>query len=314
MTLEPILTLTPNPALDVWTETPRFAVGPKLRCTRPKIDPGGGGVNVSRVLCRLGGETCALLAAGGRTGDELLAALEREGISSEVCGIGDTTREDFSVREERSGDVLRFVTPGPDLQPGESANLVDRLGALAADASLAVGSGSLPEGVDDCFWADAAGACAEAGARFVLDSHDKVEPALETGVYCFRENTNAIARLAGQEVIWPDGAADWAEAKVHSGAAEIIVVTQGGEGALLVTRDVRFLLRPPKVELHSAIGAGDSFVAGLCLALSRNQGVEEALELAVATAAATLLTPGTELCRKKDVDRLVAECGAPRRI
>ena len=309
-----ILTLTPNPALDVWTTTARFRVGPKLRCTAPKIDPGGGGVNVSRVVHRLGGDTTAIHAAGGRTGEELAACLDREGVPAERCAIEGATREDFSVCATETGDVLRFVTPGPALRAREIGDLLDRLRDHAATASLVVGSGSLPDGTGDDFWAKAAMLCEDAGARFVLDSHDRVGPALEAGVFCFRENTDAIAGIAGRDVGWPEDAADWAEDRVRSGAAEMIVITEGAQGALLVQRDLRLVLSPPLVEVRSAIGAGDSFVAGLCLALARGEGPDAALRLAVATAAATLLTPGTELCRKDDVDRLVAESNQVRRI
>lgn len=309
-----VVTLTPNPALDLWLTTPNFTVGPKLRSSRPRSDPGGGGINVSRVIHRLQGQTLALYAAGGRRGDEIADGLKREGIDAERCSIEGDTREDISVCEEETGDVLRFVTPGPDLQRDEVERLLGALERAATDASLVVGSGSLPGGAGAEFWARAAARCRSAGVRFVLDSHDGVDAALEEGVYCFRENRDAIAEIAGHDVGWPEETADWAANRVETGAAEIVIVTEGGEGALLVTRDVKLLQRPPEVVPRSAIGAGDSFVAGLCLVLSRQQGLEEALRAAVATAAATLLTPGTDLCRRPDAERLLADLGELRRL
>ncbi len=309
-----VLTLTPNAALDVWTTTDTVRAGPKLRCSRPRKDPGGGGINVSRVLHRLECDTFALCAAGGRTGEQVVAGLERDRIPAECCRIDGETREDFSVRENDSGDVLRFVTPGPELSAEEGGRLLDRLAELAGDAALVVGSGSLPDGLGEEFWAGAVRRCKDAGARFVLDSHHGVGPALDEGTFCFRENNDAISRLAGRHLAWPREAAEWAADRITAGAAEMIVVTEGSKGALLVTREARLVLSPPHVDVQSAVGAGDSFVAGLCLALSEGRGVEDMLRQAVATAAATLLTPGTELCRKQDVDRLLAECGEPRRI
>lgn len=310
-----VLTITPNPALDVWTTTKRFRAGSKLRCSRPRIDPGGGGINVSRVLHRLEADTLSLFAAGGRTGEEVAARLDRAGVPAELCSINGATREDFSVREDDSGDILRFVTPGPELSATEGRRLLDRLEKHAADAVLVVGSGSLPKGLPEDFWAEAIRRCKDAGARFILDSHDSTGPALDEGTFCFRENNDAIAKLAGREVAWPEGTADWALDRIEEGAAELIIVTEGDKGALLVTRDVRLVLAPPAIdEAQSAVGAGDSFVAGLCLALSEERGIEDVLRQAVATSAATLLTPGTELCRKEDVNRLVSECGVPRRI
>jgi len=309
-----VVTMTPNPALDLWLTTSRFTVGPKLRTSRPRADPGGGGLNVSRVIHRLRGETLALYAAGGRRGEEVADALGREGLDAERCGIAGDTRESISVCEEESGDVLRFVTPGPELQPDEVETLLDSLERAAADACLVVGSGSLPEGAGEAFWGRAAARCRKAGVRFVLDSHDAVDAAFEEGLYCFRENRDAIAGIAGRDLGWPEETATWAATQVERGAAEMVVATEGAEGALLVTRDVRFLQRPPEVDPQSAVGAGDSFVAGLCLALSRRQGLEEALRAAVATAAATLLTPGTELCRPEDAERILADLGALQRL
>ena len=311
---EPLLTLTPNPALDLWMTTPRFEPGAKLRCSKPKVDPGGGGINVSRVVNRLGGRTLALYAAGGRTGTDLADALEREGVPAERCTIEEDTREDIAVRETETGQVLRFVTPGPDLSVREREDLLSLLAHHVSGDTLVIGSGSLPGGVGQDFWADVAVRCREAGARFVLDSHDAVGPALDAGVYCFRENRDAISEIAGRDVSWPEDVADWAGEQVRSGVAEIVVVTEGAEGAVLVTKDMRILQRPPQVEPQSAVGAGDSFVAGFCLAMSQNSDPEEALRRAVATAAATLLSEGTELCRADDVERLVAELGDSRNI
>jgi 6-phosphofructokinase 2 len=311
---ERLLTLTPNPALDVWLTTPRFTPGAKLRTSHPRIDPGGGGINVSRVVRRLGGETCALYAAGGRTGDALAEALGREDVHAQRCTIEAETRENISVRETETGKVLRFVTPGPELGAEERDDLLDLLSRNIAGSSLVIGSGSLPGGAGDRFWAEAALRCGQGGARFVLDSHDAVVPALEEGVFCFRENRDAIEKIAGRDIGWPHGAADWAEEQVGAGAARIVVVTEGDKGAVLVSRDMRILQPPPKVTPESEVGAGDSFVGGFCLALAQGRGQDEALCRAVATAAATLLTEGTELCRADDVDRLVAGMEAAHRI
>jgi 6-phosphofructokinase 2 len=89
-----------------------------------------------------------------------------------------------------------------------------------------------------------------------------------------------------------------------------VVVTSGAQGALLVTKDERVRLTPPKVPIKSAVGAGDSFMGGLCLGLAKGEVLHEALRIAVATAAATMITPATELCLKEDVDRVLAAMGA----
>lgn len=309
-----IVTLTPNAALDMWTTTEKFEIGPKLRCSVPKLDPGGGGINVSRVVHRLGGETLAVFAAGGSVGDEVAAALERDGVPALRVGIHGNTRQNFTVREDESGDVLRFVTPGPEVSEAEAETLLEKLRDAVGDASMLVGSGSLPRGVSSRFWAQAAAIAGPSGARFVLDSGDGAEQAMKEGVFLFRENTDTVAKLAGRDLSWPEQAADWASEQVAAGAAEIIIVTEAEKGALLVTAEQRIVLPPPEVESRSAVGAGDSFVGGFCHALAHRKSIEDALRMAVATAAATLLTPGTELCRPEDVERLLDKCGEIRTV
>jgi len=309
-----ILTVTPNPALDLWTTTRRLRAGPKLRSSAPRLDPGGGGINVSRVLQRLGGDTLALYAAGGRTGDEIEAALKRDRIPSERIGIAGDSRRNVSIMEEETDEVFRLVMPGSRLTDDEQTAILDRISALATDAAMVVGSGSLPPETRESFWAEAAGRAREAGSRLVLDSSSHAKQALESGIWLLRENKDEIVELVGHELSWPQQVAVWATGQIERGAAELIVVTQAEQGALLVSRKKRLTIAPPKVRVNSAIGAGDSFVAGLCLGLAQDKPLEDALRQGVAAAAATLLTPGTELCNREDVHRLVAECGEPRAV
>lgn len=298
------VTLTPNPALDLWTTTAHVQPGPKLRCSPLKQDPGGGGINVSRVIRRLAGDTLALYHAGGFTGMALAHALEKEGVPALAVPSVAITRQSFSARDEMSGAVYRFVLPGEPAGPGEDRDMLDKLAGVAGEAGIVVGSGSLPPGFSDDFWAQAARVSKAAGAKFLLDSGDGVPEALAEGVDIYRENTSAIEHFEGRPVRWPDQAGEWARGVIARGAAEIVIVTEGERGALMVTREGSVILQPPQVEVSSAIGAGDSFVGAFCHALCRGDEPKEALRLAVATAAATLLTPGTELCEIGDIERL----------
>ncbi len=305
-----VVTLTPNAALDVWTTVPRLRSGTKLRCTSPRFDPGGGGINVSRVLHRLGTRTVALFAAGGRSGDEIAARLDAEGVPSERQPIAALSRETLHVLEEESGELYRFVMPGPAMTAREGDTFLARLDKHATPGDLIVGSGSLPPGIGADFWARAAEFTKARGCRFLLDSAHGVERALETGLYLLRQNLEELRAVAGQNASWPDEVAVWSERQIARGACEVVVVTSGAEGALLVTKHERVRLSPPEVKIRSAVGAGDSFMGGLCLGLARGESPREALRLAVATAAATMTTPATELCRKEDVDRVLEEMGA----
>ena len=310
-----IVTLTPNPALDLWTTTDRFRTSPKLRCAPPQLHPGGGGINVSRVVHRLGGETLALYAAGGRTGEDLAEAIGSEDVPSDSIRVAGKSREVFNVCEKASGDVMRFVTPGPEASEKEASALIGLLEQKVASGSLVVGSGSFPPQMPADFWGRAASICRKVGGRFLLDSHDGTEAALSEGIYLFRETADAVREIARDNLEWPGGIGEWAARRIDLGEAEAVIVTEGAEGALLVTAGDKCVQSPPTgIEVKSAIGAGDSFMGGLCLAIARGKDLREALRYGVAAATATLLTPGTELCRKEDVERLLEESPPPRII
>lgn len=305
-----VLTLTPNSAIDVWTTAPQVRSGIKLRCTPPQYDPGGGGINVSRVIHRLGADTIALFTAGGPVGEELVALLEAEGIPAERQHIAGQTRESLHVLDESTGQLFRFVMPGPMLTEVEESAFLERMEQLARPGGLIVGSGSLPPGIGEAFWSRAATLAKKLDCRFLLDSAHGVTETLGSGLYLLRQNLDELRNVVGTELSWPDDAAAWSREQIARGACEVVVITSGANGALLVTKDERVRLAPPKVETKSAVGAGDSFMGGLCLGLAKGEAPHDALRLAVATAAATMITPATELCLKEDVDHVLAAMGA----
>jgi len=305
-----VLTLTPNSSIDIWTTTPQVRSGIKLRCTQPEHDPGGGGINVSRVMRRLGAETLALFTAGGSVGEDLTAMLNAEGVPAVRQHISGETRQSLHVLDEASGELFRFVMPGPVVTEAEGSAFLDKMEQLAHPGGLIVGSGSLPPGLGEAFWSRAAALAKTLGCLFLLDSAHGVKETLESGLYLLRQNLVELRNVVGAELSWPDDAAEWAREQIAHGACEAVVVTSGAQGALLVTKDERVRLAPPKVPIRSAVGAGDSFMGGLCLGLAKGEALHDALRLAVATAAATMITPATELCLKEDVDRVLAAMGA----
>jgi 6-phosphofructokinase 2 len=300
-----VLTLTVNPAFDLMVAVGRVESGVKLRCGEPRLDPGGGGINVARVLHRLGTPTAALYAVGGLTGARLRDLIDCEGFPHRPIAIADETRQSFTAHEDSTGRQYRFVLPGPKLSANEWQGLLETTIEMAEKADLVVASGSLATGMPADFYARVATALDPQGVRMILDSSG---PGLVTTldrahVYLVKPNMHEIVELAGEELVWPEGQADWASALIAEGKSDVVVITHREEGALVVTRERRTRIRPPAIQVQSAIGAGDSFIAGLCTGVLRGQSMAEAGALGMA-AAATLLTPGTELCHPDDVERL----------
>lgn len=303
-----ILTLTINPALDVSTSTERVIPGHKLRCGPTMLDPGGGGVNVARVVQRLGGQAVAVYAAGGPTGQAYRQLLDREGVVARIVNIGGSTRESFTVDETSSGEQFRFVLQGPSLQEPEWRDCLAAVDSLGVEGGLLVASGSLPLGVPDDFYARVARIAKQHGMRCVVDaSGPALRAALDEGVYLIKPSLRELSELIGTALGSEQDQVAAAQQLVADGRAEVVALTLGAAGAILVTAEGVLRQANPEVEVKSTVGAGDSFLAAFVLRIAQARSVEEAFRAAVAAGSATAMTPATELCRRADVERLEAE-------
>jgi 6-phosphofructokinase 2 len=303
-----ILTVTLNPALDLSTSTDKVIDTHKLRCTTAVVHPGGGGINVARVLQRLGSDCLALYPAGGMNGQRLRQLLDQEQVRSHGIAIAGETRESFHVHETSSGLDFRFVLPGPTLSPKEWQACLDAVNALVLPPTYLVASGSLPPGVPEDFCAQLARLARARGSLLVLDSSGTaLAAALAQGVYLVKPSLRELRELTGLPLSTEQQRLDAARQIIRGGQAQVVALSLGDEGALLVTADRALRAGALRVKVASTIGAGDSFVGGLVWALSRSADLEQVFRYGMASAAAALLTPGTALCQPSDVKRLCKE-------
>lgn len=296
-----------NPSVDLATETEAVVPTHKLRCGDTLHDAGGGGVNVARVLTRLGGHCLSICPTGGSSGQWLQRRMREEGLDSVFLPIADETRVSFTVHEHSTGAEFRFVMPGPHLSEAEWQDALRHIESLQPFPDMVVASGSLPPGVPADFYARLARLCRERGARLVLDtSGPALAAALAEGVYLFKPNLKELAELAGRPLDAPEQWQAAALQLITDGKAEVVALTLGHLGALLATRDTMWSAPPLDVPVSSAVGAGDSFVGALVWALQQGQPLEQAFGWGIAAGTATLLSAGTALCRPEDVRRLQA--------
>lgn len=309
-----ILTVTLNPALDVSTSVARLLPTHKLRCASERRDPGGGGINVARVIQRLGGDVAALFPSGGPIGSYLERLLSDEGVISSTVAIAGVTRESFTIVETDTAQEYRFVLPGPALAPMEFAALIEMIQAQAQPRYV-VASGSLSAGLPEDAYGRLAVAARARGGKFVLDaSGPALAAALEAGgIHLIKPNWNELEDLAGAPLNSDRAALAFARRLIARGQVDIVAVSKGAEGALLVTADEAWTAEAIASPVQSSVGAGDSFLGGLVWALAGGAGPEAALCQALAAGAAALLRPGTALCRADDVARL-APMARPKRI
>lgn len=305
-----IVTLTMNPALDVATATERIVPSAKLRCEAPRYDPGGGGINVARAVHMLGGDALAVFPAGGATGEMIRGFLEAEGVRQAVVPVSTVTRQSLAVVEQCSGKQYRFLLPGPPLGEHDQARCLDALAAEAPGAAFIVASGSLPPEVPDDFYARVGCLARDCGVRFVLDSSGGALMRAGIGVYLIKSSLRELEHLRGMTLATAAAREQAARAVVAEGRCEVLVVSLGAEGALLATGGEcrRFPAAP--VAALSSIGAGDSMLAGILVALVRGWPLCDALRFGVSAGAAALLRPGTELCRREDTERLYRQLGS----
>lgn len=300
-----ILTLTMNPSIDLNTSVKHIIAERKLRCTSLRREPGGGGINVSRVINRLGGASIALYPAGGPAGQMLQNLLDQEDIKHHPIPIEGWTRENFTILEEATGQQFRFGMPGPPLYESEWEQCLKEVLILDPKPDYVVASGSLPPGAPKDFFALLAQKLKPLQSRLIVDtSGEELRFAVEGSVYLLKPNMRELGELTGREIRDESEQEAVARKIVESGQSEVVVVSLGAAGALLVSKEGYERLRAPTVPIKSKVGAGDSMVAGIVLSLAQGRSLREAVLFGIAAGAAAVMTPGTELCRRKEVEQL----------
>ncbi|MBS4149158.1 1-phosphofructokinase family hexose kinase [Stutzerimonas balearica] len=301
-----IATLTLNPAMDLAVRTPRVVATEKLRCSAPRHDPGGGGINVARVVSTLGGDALAVYPAGGPFGEMLRRALDAIGLAHLPVAISGDTRESFTVDEQASGLQYRFVLPGPRLSEQERLGCLAALRGLHPAPAYLVVSGSFTPGIEPSFFDELLALAGQVGARLVVDLSGEplAYAARRGGAYLIKPSLNELASLIGR---MPESEREQEGALrelIAAGAAEVIVLSLGAAGALYASGDRLERIAAPSVPMVSAVGAGDSMLGAVVLALAQGRELGDAVRYGVAAGAATVMRPGTQLCLREDVERL----------
>jgi 6-phosphofructokinase 2 len=307
-----IVTLTINPAVDISTSVKKMQAFVKMRCAEAKRDPGGGGINVARVLKRLGTEAIAIYPAGGASGQTLAALVEREAVRSIVIPTSNDTREDITVFDETTREQFRLVFPGALLSEFEWQQCLDALARISRQAAFVIASGSLPPGPPDDFYGRVVQA-SKGAARVIVDTTGAaLKAALAAGVYLIKPNLREFQDLAGISNTDEPSLIAAGHRLFDRYRIEIIALSMGSQGALLLTRDMALRADGLPIAPISVSGAGDSFLGAMVSCLAHDDDLERAFRYGIAGGSAALLSPGTGLCRAEDVQRLAASVNVTR--
>ena len=307
-----IHTITLKPAVDYSTSTDHVTAGPKLYCRQPRIDPGGGGVNVARTIVKLGGRVRAFVVVGGEMGNRLLKLLDAENVPIEACRVAGETGYSLAVTDEKTEEQFRFTLPGAAVGESDALKIMDQISGTLAGEEYVVLSGGMPDGLADTYPQDVQATVARRNGRLVVDTSKapllRLIKAPVAPLDVLRLDRSEMEKVIAQRMRSISDNLAYTEQLVRRGVAKIVVTGHGAEGSAMVAGHQRFFCHAPKVTVRSKIGAGDALVGALTLSLSRGDGPEQALKWGVAAAAATVSTEGTTFCDLSETTALLPQC------
>ena len=301
-----IITLTVNPALDKSAKVDGLIPTQKLKCHSIQYQPGGGGINISRVLKRLGTESTCIVPTGGDTGKHLTELLIKETIQPEILNIKDWTRENLSVFDTQSNLQYRFGMPGNELSVTELNSIENLLLKKVDSEDILVLSGSLAENMPVDYYAQLIKLFANKNVKIIIDtSGPALKEALKENVFLMKPNQRELAQLAGKEFLSSAEQETFAMELIKSKKAEFVVVSLGARGAFIASAKGIFYKSTPSVKVKSTIGAGDSMVAGLIYGIQQEFSPENMLKWGVVCGVATTMSEGTDLATNENIDKVL---------
>jgi len=298
-----IVTLTINPSLDISTQFTGLIAEQKIRCKPPRYDAGGGGINVSKAISRLGGDSLCVFSSGGSPGIKLEELVQKEGIEIKTISTQNWTRENLVALDTNTNSQYRFCFPGASISDLEKETIIQTVQQLKP--KYLVASGSLNEGLATDFYQKIADLAKASGTKLIVDtSGEALKKVLEKGVYLVKPNIGELAKLIGVERLETNEVEVAARKLIEKGSAEIVVVSLGAQGAVLVTATQTEFVPAPNVVKKSTVGAGDSMVGAMVWALSLNKSLKEVVQWGVACGSAATMNEGTQLFKLEDAKRL----------
>lgn len=303
MNIYDIVTVTVNPSIDKSTSFSKLEAEQKISCESPRFDAGGGGVNVSKAIKRLGGLSKCIITSGGTQGVFLEELLELEELNLEAVKIKSRTRENFIAVDRSTNDQYRFGFKGEVISENEKQLILDSI--LTTQTNFLVLSGSLNEGLGDDFYAQIVSKIDKSKTKVIVDTSRKpLKYILKEGAYLIKPNVVELADLVGEESLEYHQINDAAKKIIKQKGAEIVVVSLGPDGAMIVTADFNEHIKAPKIDKKSTVGAGDSMVGGMVWALSQGKTISEVIRWGVACGTAATMNEGTQLFKIQDAQKI----------
>lgn len=300
-----ISTITLNPSLDQHLIVDGLVVDGPNRWSRLHRYAGGKGIDVSRAIHEMGGRTIAYGFIGGAVGRAVEIFLDEEGVPLSFTPIKGETRTNFIITDSQTNHQTRIDAPGPHITKGEFARFERKMQRLRPSPDLIVVGGSAPPGIPNNVYYTITKEAKGFGVRTILDADGQwLAEGVKAKPYLIKPNVREAEGLLKRKL--PDEAAIIKAARdIVEMGIEIAVISRGKDGIIAATKDTVLKVTPPEVKVKSTVGAGDCTIAGLSLKLAGEEPLTKACRLAVALGTAAVLTPGTELARRADVEALL---------
>ncbi|MCD8159053.1 MAG: 1-phosphofructokinase [Clostridiales bacterium] len=302
-----IYTVTLNPALDKTVEIPKLTIDVMNRITVMRTDPGGKGINVSKVIDKLGGKSVAVGILGGHTGESILSAVKKMGIETDFEFVEGETRTNLKIVDPVLHTNTDINEPGVTVSEEVMNKLLEKVPGKVKEGDIVILSGSIPKGTPKDIYAQWIKICKGKGAKVFLDADgEQLEIGLAASPYLIKPNNHELSALLNQKLETPKELESAAKELMKKYGIGKIVVSMGGEGALYVTNEKTIYAEGLiKVPVGSTVGAGDSVVAALAVAEEKGLSLEETVKLSTATGAANVMCSGTQAAEYDVIEGLI---------
>jgi 1-phosphofructokinase len=289
-----IVTVTLNPALDKTIEIDDFSVGRVNREKRSRVDAGGKGINVSKVIKELGGKSIATGFLAGNSGNFIKEQLDKFQIQNDFVFTNGETRSNLKIVDLKNKTYTDINENGPMISEEDLENIEDKIGEYLVEGEVLVLSGSIPKNLNKDIYYKMIVSAKEKGAKVILDADGELlKEGIKAGPYLVKPNIDELERLYGIEINTKEEIIECAK-RLFEYDIEVIVVSLGGDGSIFITKDITVMVDPIKVDVKSTVGAGDSMVAALAQSIDKNYPLDKVIRLAVASGTGAVMMEGTQ--------------------
>lgn len=303
--MKTIVSITFSPTIDKSVSIPRMLPETKIKCSNLELYPGGGGINIARVLTRFDADIIALFPANRIRIPFFKTTLSKEKVKNMIVECQNETRESIEIYETFSGKQFRLVMPNSDLTTSEWEELLQALVEIK-QIDFVVVSGSFPTNSPINIFGRLAQIADSKKAKLIVDtSGESLKKAIRESLYLIKPNLEEFSHLIGNSDLKIADLKEAAMTFLEKNKCELVVISLGKKGAVLYSKMATYHIKAPKVVVKSTVGAGDSMLAGIIYGLSLDMGLRECLKYGIAFGTATTLQSGTALCTQKDVEELL---------